>query len=247
MLSAIRRPWPIAAVTDRSPVDDVAAGEDARRPRSASRPSVSTVPSRDADSRCRVPSSERSVSWPSARTSESAASRSVRPVGCGKPLSSSSICSISEPVGVDPVDGGEPVELDALLLGLGHLVVVGRHPVAGAPVDDDRVGGAQPLGGPGRVDGGVAAAVHRDPAAQQRALPLLEAVQQRDGVDHCARRGRRAGRCGVPSWAPTARTTASQPSLADSLQVGDRGVELEPDAEARSRATSASSTSRGSR
>ena len=44
----------------------------------------------DRDRRRSRPRSERSVSWPRARTSESAPSSSNSPVGCGKPSSSSS-------------------------------------------------------------------------------------------------------------------------------------------------------------
>jgi hypothetical protein len=64
---------------------------------------------------------------------------------------------------VDVLDRREPLEQDALLQGLFDLEVVGRHLVAGAAVDDDRLFRAQPLGRAGGVDGGVAAAVDDDP------------------------------------------------------------------------------------
>ena len=50
-------------------------------------PSSTSIPSTPS-------SSDRSVSWPSASTTESASSSSSSPVGCGKPVSSSSIFSI---------------------------------------------------------------------------------------------------------------------------------------------------------
>ena len=91
MLRAARLPWPIATVTERSygtmsppakipgqPV--IMSGPTATTPSSTTRPGTPS-------------SSERSVSWPSARTSESASSSSSSPVGCGKPDSSSSIRS----------------------------------------------------------------------------------------------------------------------------------------------------------
>ena len=56
------------------------------------------------------------------------------------------------------------------------------HPLPGAPVDDDRVSRAEPPRGPGGVDGGVPAAVHRDPPAEQGRLSLRDRMQHGDGV-----------------------------------------------------------------
>ncbi len=192
---------------------------------------MSIVPSETATP-LSSPSSDRSVSWPSARTRESAASRSMRPVGCGKPLSSSSICSIISPSGSTRSMVESQWNSHALLLGLGDLLVVGRHPVAGAPVDDHGVGGAQATGGAGRVDGGVAAAVDRDPAAQQRPLALLEAVQQGDRVDHASGRG--GGQVGALAELRADGQDDGVPALVTGrLDVGHRGVQLEADTERR--------------
>ena len=128
-----------------------------------------------------------------------------------------------EGLGLDPADRREPVELDALLLGLGHLVLVGRHPLPGSAVDHHRVGSAEPLGAPGRVDGGVTAAVHRHAATQQRPVPLLQPVQERDRVDDPGRRRRgdvgpvaELGSHGEDDGVPTLLTR--------SLEVGHRRV-----------------------
>ena len=89
------------------------------------------------------------------------------------------------------LDRREPLHQHALLLGLLDLEVVGGHPVARAPVDDDRLLGAEPLRRPGGVHRRVAAAVDDDAAAEQRLLLALHAAQQRDRVEDV--RGR-AGR-----------------------------------------------------
>ena len=91
----------------------------------------------------------------------------------------------SEVVGVDVVHRGEPAEPDAFLLGFAHLVVVRRHPVTRAAVDDQCVGGAEPLRRTRRVDRGVAAAVDRHAATEQR-----DAHPPRDRAGPRPRRGR---------------------------------------------------------
>jgi hypothetical protein len=68
-------------------------------------------------------------------------------------------------------DRAQPVDPDALRLGVGRLVLVRGHLLAGPAVDDDRVVGTEPAGDPGGVHGGVAAAVDRDPAGQRLLLP----------------------------------------------------------------------------
>ena len=87
---------------------------------------------------------------------------------------------------VGVLDRGEPLHQHALLLGLLDLEVVGRHAVARAAVDDDRLLGAEPLGRARRVHGGVAAAVDRDAPAEQGLLLPLHRAQERDGVERCA-------------------------------------------------------------
>ena len=89
------------------------------------------------------------------------------------------------------LDRGEPLHQHALLLGLLDLEVVRRHPLARAPVDDDRLLGAEPLRRPRRVHRRVPAAVDDDAAPEQRRLLALHAAEQRDRVEDL--RGR-AGR-----------------------------------------------------
>jgi hypothetical protein len=79
---------------------------------------------------------------------------------------------------------GEPLHQDALLLRLLDLERVRRHALARAPVDDDRILGAEPLGRAGHVEGGVPAAVDGDATAEQRPFLPLHAAQHRDGVEH---------------------------------------------------------------
>ena len=82
------------------------------------------------------------------------------------------------------LDRREPAHQHALLLGLVDLDLVGRHRLARAPVDDDRLLGAEALRGPRRVHRRVAAAVDGDAAPEQRLLARLHAVQHRDRVEH---------------------------------------------------------------
>ena len=171
------------------------------------------------------------MSWPSARTTLSAASLSVRPVGWGKPSVVELHLLDDQAVGLDPFDGREPVEDHAFLLGVRDLLGVGGHPLPGAAVDDHGVGGAQASGGPGGVDGRVAAAVHRDPAAEQRPLAVLQPVEQGHGVQDPRGRGR-----GQVRAVPQLRTDGEEgcvPALVGhhGVQVGDRGVDLQGDAE----------------
>ena len=86
-------------------------------------------------------------------------------------------------VAVDLLDGLEPAHHHALLLGLSNLELVSGHAVAITAVDDHRVGGAEALGGAGRVHRGVAAAVDDDLAAEQRLLVGLHRLEHRDGVE----------------------------------------------------------------
>jgi hypothetical protein len=88
------------------------------------------------------------------------------------------------------LDGRQPLDHDAFLQRLFDLEVVRRHLVAGAAVDDDRLG-AHALGGAGDVDGRVAAAIDHDAAAEHRLVLAFHAAQHRDGVDDL---GRVAGR-----------------------------------------------------
>ena len=84
---------------------------------------------------------------------------------------------------VERGDRAQPVDADALALGVLGLLGVRGHLLARAPVDDHRLLGAQPLRHARGVHGGVAAAVDRDPAADLRPLALGDAAEQRHGVD----------------------------------------------------------------
>ena len=63
-----------------------------------------------------------------------------------------------------------------------------RHAIAGAAIDDDRLGGAEPFGGAGGIEGGVAAAVNDDAPAKERLLFAFHRAQQRNGVENLRRR-----------------------------------------------------------
>ena len=124
-----------------------------------------------------------SASWPSARTTASAASVSY------------SSRRLWAAVGVElhdldlelgPVERGDrpqPVDADALALGVLGLLGMRRHLLAGAAVDDHRLLGTEPLGHPGGVHRRVPAAVHGHPAADARPLALGDAAKERHGVD----------------------------------------------------------------
>ena len=84
-----------------------------------------------------------------------------------------------------PSNGGDraqPVDPHALALGVLGLLLVGRHLLAGAAVDDQRLVGAEPPGDAGRVHRGVAAAVDRHPAADHGPLAGGDAAQERQRV-----------------------------------------------------------------
>jgi len=83
---------------------------------------------------------------------------------------------------VERGDRAQPVDPDPLLLGVLRLLLVRGHLGPGAPVDDQRVVGAEPPGDPRRVHRGVAAAVDGHPAADHRPLALRGAAQERQGV-----------------------------------------------------------------
>ena len=88
---------------------------------------------------------------------------------------------------VGVLDRGEPLHHHALLERLLDLEVVRGHPLARAPVDDDRLARAEALGGARGVHRRVAAAVDDDAPAEQRALLALHAAQQRDRVEDVRR------------------------------------------------------------
>ena len=130
-------------------------------------------------------SSDRSTSWPSASTSESASSVSSSPVGCGKPLASSAIFStVSVPSSAMFLIVDSHLIKTPFLQRFLDFEVVRGHFFAGAPVDDDRFGCAQPLGRSRDVERGVAAAVHDDAPAEHRLFLTLHAAQHRHRIEH---------------------------------------------------------------
>ena len=75
--------------------------------------------------------------------------------------------------------GHQQAEVDALLLGVGGLHVVGRHLVARAAVGDRHGGGAQAPGGPRGIHGDVAAADHdHAPAGDLDRVVELDLAQE---------------------------------------------------------------------
>src|SRR6056297_4153791 len=84
--------------------------------------------------------------------------------------------------GLQLADGAQPVDADAFLLGVGSLEGVGRHVLPVAPVHDERLVRAQAARHPGRIHGGVAAAVDRDAPAEPRRTAAVDVTQERDGV-----------------------------------------------------------------
>jgi hypothetical protein len=81
------------------------------------------------------------------------------------------------------LDRRQPLHQHALFERLLDLEVVRRHAVAGATVDDDRLAGAQALGGARSVHRRVPAAVDDDAPAEQRRRLALHVAQQRDRVE----------------------------------------------------------------
>ena len=84
---------------------------------------------------------------------------------------------------VERGDRPQPVDADALALGVLGLLGVRRHLLARPPVDDHRLLGAEPLRHAGRVHGRVASTVDGHPAADARPLALGDAAQEGHGVD----------------------------------------------------------------
>ena len=150
--------------------------------------------------------------------------------------------------GIGLADGGQPLDRHALLQRLLDLEVVRRHAVARAAVDDHRLGGAEAPGGARHVDRGVAAAVDDDAAAEHRLVLALHAAQHRHRIEHARRvAGRDEGALGdVRADGEEGRVDALRaPSSPAGRRPSRRSGSPRPCATMR--ATSASSTSRGSR
>jgi hypothetical protein len=84
------------------------------------------------------------------------------------------------------LDGRQPLDHDAFLQRLLDLEIVRRCLVAGAAVDDDRLG-AHALDRAGDVDRGVAAAIHHHAAAEQGLSFAFHAAQHRNRIDDLGR------------------------------------------------------------
>ena len=105
----------------------------------------------------------------------------------GRPASSSSITSTVNSRPVERGDRAQPVDANAFAFGLLGFLRVSRHLLAGAPVDDQRLLGAQPMSHPGGVHRGVTAAVHGHPPANSRPLAGCHAAQKRHRIDYARR------------------------------------------------------------
>ena len=174
-----------------------------------------------------------SVSWPSARITVSAASVSNRPVGCGKPDSSSSITSTCSCGALERLDRAQPVDPHALPLGVLRLLLVRRHLLARAAVDDQRLLRAQPPRRPRRVHRRVAAAVDRHATPDHRPLARGDAAQERHRVHDRPRvpRGDLHALGQVRADGDEHRVEAALAALG--LEIGDPVVAGEPHAQRR--------------
>ena len=83
-------------------------------------------------------------------------------------------------------DGREPFHHHAFFERLLQLEIVGRHAVAGAAVDDDGLGCAEPLGSTRDIERGVAAAIDNDAPAEQRLCLAFHGAQDGNSVEDFA-------------------------------------------------------------
>ena len=111
------------------------------------------------------------------------------------------------------------------------LEIVRRHAIAGAAIDDDRLGGAEALGRARGIDRGVAAAVNDDAPAEQRLVLAFHRAQHRDGIeDLCSGTGRDIGAL-ADMGADGKECRIELASLHRLENIVDLGIELELDAE----------------
>ncbi len=91
---------------------------------------------------------------------------------------------------LERLDRAQPVDPHALALGILRLLLVRRHLLTRAPIDNQRLLGAHPSRRARRVHSGVAAAVYCDAPADHRLLARGHGAQEGHGVDDLAGIGR---------------------------------------------------------
>ena len=124
------------------------------------------------------PKKRKSAVWPTAMMAVSAARVNSEPAtgtGAGRPPASGSPRAVfrakkplNPAIAQKAHRQGEVMELDPLPLRRGDLRCQGRHEVRGAPVEEMDFPGAQPQGGAGGIQRGVAAADDRHPGPHCR-------------------------------------------------------------------------------
>ena len=144
---------------------------------------TSTTPSRLSSTPSRLVRRPWSTFCPSASTTVSASMVSNSPVGCGQPFSSSTMVSTLSACSSASLMVRNQLTTTPSSSASSDLEVVGGHLLAGAAIHDDGLR-AEPLGGAGNVDRGVAAAVHDHPASKlKRCVVRLHAAQKAHGVE----------------------------------------------------------------
>ena len=109
---------------------------------------------------------------------------SKRPVGCGNPDSSSSITSTCSCSPSNALIVRSQLIRTPSRSASSRLLLVRRHLLPGAAVDDQRLLRAQPPRGARRVHRRVPAAVDRHAPPDRRPLPRRHPAQERHRVDH---------------------------------------------------------------
>ncbi len=133
---------------------------------------------------------------------------------------------------VETIDRGEPPDGHALVEGLLQLLLVRRHDVAGPPVDDHGVGGAEAPRRAGGVHRRVAPAVDGDAAAELDLALLVGRAQETERVEDPAGVARRdVGALGqLGTDAEEDRVEAALAPLL--VEIADRVSELQLDPDA---------------
>ena len=117
----------------------------------------------------------------------SAASVSKRPVG-QREARCIQFHDLDRQLGsVEGGDGAQPVDPDALSLGILRLLLLRRHLLTRPPVHDQGVVSAKPPGDPGRVHRRIASAVYRHAVSHRRPRARGDRAQERDRIDNPSR------------------------------------------------------------